>query len=128
MQLNHGELYVLQPKDERVLKRRCKEKESKKYMKEEFASQFKHGVNYQLNDFENDKNTRLVISVCFRQSRVSKKYSKKDNILIDSEGNKVKNDDRTLAMVERDGLISKKRLEKNNERNLNRINKKLRKF
>ena len=58
----------------------------------------------------------------------SKIYSKEDHVLIDSNGNKVKNDDRTLAMVERDALISKKRLEKNNETNLKRINKKLKKF
>ena len=82
---------MLQPKDEHVL-----------YNVEGCASQFKHGVNFKLHDFGNKGNTSFVISVCFRQSRVSKKY------LIDSEGNKVKNDNCTESMIERDSLISKK--------------------
>ena len=129
MKLNHKELFVLQPKDEHVLHRRCKKGNDRDNFTEECcASQFKHGVECKLGDFDNKRKSRLVISVCFRQSRITKKYSNKDHILIDSEGNKVKNDVRTASMIERDNLISKKRLEKEDEKNLNRIHKKLKKF
>lgn len=128
MELNHGDLYFLHPNDERVINRRCKDKGSGKFIKEEFASQFKHGVTCKLDDYNNKETSRLVLSICFRQSRIKNTYCKRTHVLINSEGNVVNNDNRTTSMVERNVLISKRRLEKEKPGNLNRIDKKLKRF
>ena len=120
MTMNHGDLFILHPKDERVFKRRIWNTELHEYQNETKSSQFKHGVVAR----KKKRKERLSISVCFRQVKQIQQYSR-NNTLIDAQGVECKNDMRTEAMQKREERIAKKRNNIMNTANIERIRKRM---
>ena len=120
MTMNHGDLFILHPKDERVFKRRIWNTELHEYQNETKSSQFKHGVVVR----RKKNKQRLSISVCFRQVKQIQQYSR-NNTLIDAQGVECKNDVRTEAMQKREERIAKKRNNIKNTANIERIRKRM---
>ena len=136
MTMNHGDIFFLHPKDERVLKRRILEEDDMRYCNEDKKSQFKHGVVCSFEDLDHHRNKsknertkqQVSISVCFRQTNTIKFYSSKNHTLIDQNGCIVDNDRSTKEMEERALKIATKRKEYGNENNVERMEKKGRNF
>ena len=127
--MEHGDIFVLHPKDERVIQRRIKiDGNDETYALENDLSQFKHGVEY--SDFldvkkKDEKHNRsLSISVCFRESRICQMVSNEKHITTDDRGIEYDNRKDSQSMNARHYNITKKRKELKKHKNLERIQKK----
>ena len=123
--MEHGDIFVLHPRDERVIKRRIKTDGNGTYALEKELSQFKHGVEY--SDFldvkkKDEKHNRsLSISVCIRESRICQMVSNEKHIITDDRGIECENKKDTPQMNARHNNISKKRKELKQHTNLDLI-------
>ena len=125
MKMKHGDIFVLHPDDERVIGRSA---DINKGIKKK--SQFQHGVTCKLQKSLKKQNIKykLSISVCFRQTTNLSKYSCKSNLLVDENDMLAQDQSTTKAGIKRKQDISWKKKELENEKNITRIGKKLRKF
>ena len=123
--MEHGDIFVLHPRDERVIKRRIKNDGNGTYALENELSQFKHGVEY--SDFldvkkKDEKHNRsLSISVCIRESRICQRISNEKHITTDDRGIEYDNRKDSQSMNARHYNITKKRKELKKHKNLERI-------
>ena len=128
LDMEHGDIFVLHPIDERVIKRRIKNDENGKYTLENELSQFKHGVEYsdclEVKKMEEKHHRAVSISVCIRESRICQTMSNEKHITIDNNGIECDNRNDTQTMNDRHNNITKKRKELKNYKNLERIKKK----
>ena len=128
MELNHGDIFVLHPRDERCIKRNILCPYSNKIIKEDKASQFQHGVSFKIDETLRNHpkcHSKLSISICFRQvkSELEFHHSFHDRSYYDCV---ISN--KSQAMVQRSKVINKKRKNLSNSYNMNRINKQLKSF
>ena len=133
MSITETDIFFLHPKDERVIDRDLYNQVTKKIEKENRLSQFKHGVvctrdKETMNDKSKRNKYQISISVCFRQTNTVRLYSAKNHTLIDEQGNKVDNDKGSIAMIKRAKKIELKRKELENKNNMERIDKKAKRF
>ena len=132
MILNHGELFILHPDDERVFARKIRSKENvNKSKREEMKSQFQHGVTCSISknkDAGSGEGYKISISVCFRQTVVNEKYCRQYNIMIDKDLMWADNDSKTMAMTNRNNNIINKRKELMDGNNVKRIENYLKMF
>ena len=79
MTLNHGDMFILHPKDEQVIIRQMFDLELNKYKNESRKSKFQHGVECKIKNkkenhiFERTKQ-QVSISVCLREANTTKMY------------------------------------------------------
>ena len=125
-------MFVLHPKDERVIRRRSLNTENGIIEKEDYASQFKHGVKCNI---QKNINRKLSISVCFRQVNTYRQYSRQNNTMIERKHDIDEAGDNengipclTIAAQRRHKIISEKRNEIKSEGNVRRIRKRNRQF
>ena len=136
LEMLHGDIFVLHPKDERVIKRRFRNKEDLN-VTETKASQFKHGVVCSFDSKNNTKKSRdhdrnISISVCFRQTQSCLKYSGLTHMLAESDSI---HEDESATVIgsfsqnkSRVAKFDVKRKELKNIKNLERVRKKSKKF
>ena len=112
--MNHGDMFILHPADERVIKRTDKclaTKMSTNNDEEELkSSQFQHAVTCSTASSKTGKQHtsttyRTHISVCFRQTTTSLIYGTSSDLMVDQYGNVAGNDKRTSQMVNRSNVI-----------------------
>ena len=132
MQLNHGDIFVLHPRDERCIKRSILCPGSTNgFSKEDLPSQFQHGVSFKVKCPCNaDLQHRLFnvsISVCFRQVLTEQDFSD-SNFHCTSSYIDTNDINMTVAMVHRSKLIHKKRKGVSEQSVQNRVSKKLKNF
>ena len=132
IQLNHGDLFVLHPRDERVIRRRVRGNNIDSYELEKSTSQFQHGVHFKnlpsLRKNKNRDNYKVSISVCFRNVQRKLMFSTVSNLQISKSFHKLENPRNTNAMISRYDVITKKRKTLDNQYELKRISKLLKRF
>ena len=133
MNMEETDIFFLHPEDERVIDRELYNEGTGKTENENRLSQFKHGVvctrdKETMNDKSKRNKYQISISVCFRQTNTVRLYSAKNHTLIDEQGNKVDNDKGSIAMIKRAKKIELKRKELENKNNMERIDKKAKRF
>ena len=116
--MEHGDMFILHPADERVIKRNVEclltEGSNNSNREELKPSQFQHSVTCSTSSSsKGNKRERTIyrthISVCFRQTTTCLKYSSTSDLLVDEFGGVAENDNRTPQMVKRSLLIDQNR-------------------
>ena len=122
----------MHPRDERVSRRRVRGNNIDSYELEKSTSQFQHGVHFKnlpsLRKNKNRDNYKVSISVCFRNVQRKLMFSTVSNLQISKSFHKLENPRNTSAMISRYDVITKKRKTLDNQYELKRISKLLKRF
>ena len=133
MQLNHGDIFVNHPRDERCIRRKilCPGTTTS-FSKETLASQFQHGVSFKVNRRRDaDLQHRIYnvsISVCFRQVLPEQEFSDSNFHTSKISSENLTDTNMSTAKIHKSKLIHKKRKSITNPYVRNRVRKKMKKF
>ena len=133
MTMNDGEIFVLHPRDERVIKRKVLNNKSgiSKWYTELLPSQFQHSVNQNMKTQPKDarhEQYKVSISICFRETNQCLRICKRSHNLLNEYGELVDNKYDTISSKERYKTILNKRKDITDSKNLIRIQKKLKNY